>query len=70
MQTRKGVGADDRMGLKAAALAVGIPYPTLYLWAVSGRIPAEKIAGRYVVTRRDAEVAGATRRERRGGNAA
>lgn len=41
------------LDLQAAADALGVHYQTAYRWVRSGRLPAQRIAGKYVVDRTD-----------------
>ncbi len=41
------------VSLPEAAKTLGISRATAYTWALAGRIPAQLIAGRYAVRRRD-----------------
>src|SRR5262245_26476886 len=58
------------IGLGRAALVSGVPYPTLYLWAQSGRLPCQRIDGRYFTTRQEAEAAQGLYRRPKGDTAA
>lgn len=50
------------MELQQAADALGVHYQTAYRWIRSGRLPAQLVANRYVVSRRDLEAVAASRR--------
>ncbi len=54
--------ADEELTLAAAAAELGVHYQTAYRWVRSGRLPAQLVAGEYVVTRGDVEAADADRR--------
>jgi methanogenic corrinoid protein MtbC1 len=43
----------DPLDLRAAAAELGVHYQTAYGWVRSGRLPAELVAGRYMVARAD-----------------
>ena len=44
---------DDRLPLRAAADVLGVHYQTAYRWVRTGRLPAQLVAGRYVIERSD-----------------
>lgn len=44
---------DEVLSMPQAARELGVSRYTAYVWAVSGRLPAREIAGRYVVRRVD-----------------
>jgi hypothetical protein len=46
---------DDALSIPQAARVIGVSRHTAYIWALSGRLPARQLAGRYVVRREDAE---------------
>lgn len=48
---------DDRIDLQSAALELGVHYQTAYRWVRNGRLQAELIDGRYLVTRDDVAAA-------------
>lgn len=54
--------SNEFVGLKEAALALGISRASAYTWALAGRLPAKRVVGRYLVRRRDLDEA--VRRER------
>jgi len=43
----------DQIDLQTAALELGVHYQTAYRWVRSGRLPAELVDGRYMVSRHD-----------------
>lgn len=47
--------ADDRLPLQAAADALGVHYQTAYRWVRTGRLPAQLVAGKYVIERSDVD---------------
>lgn len=44
---------DELLALRAAAREIRMSANTLYAWAIRGRIPARKVAGRFVIRRGD-----------------
>lgn len=46
---------DDTLSLPEVARLLNVSRHTAYIWALSGRLPARRFAGRYVVKRQDAE---------------
>ena len=54
---------EELVTLPRAAKEIGISRASAYTWALAGRIPARRIAGRYVITR--AELKAVVARERR-----
>ena len=48
--------ADDRLPLQDAADALGVHYQTAYRWVRTGRLPAQLVAGKYVIDRHDLDV--------------
>jgi len=47
----KAVIDEDQLDLQSAALELGVHYQTAYRWVRSGRLPAEVIDSRYIVSR-------------------
>ncbi|MGY9023882.1 MAG: helix-turn-helix domain-containing protein, partial [Candidatus Nanopelagicales bacterium] len=41
---------DERLDLQSAADQLGVHYQTAYRWVRSGRLPAEMVDGRYLVS--------------------
>jgi hypothetical protein len=46
---------DDVITLAQAARIVGRSHGTAWAWAIRGKLPAQEIAGRFLVRRSDAE---------------
>ena len=53
--------SDDQIDLQTAALELGVHYQTAYRWVRSGRLAAELVDGRYMVSRGDLAEAAAAR---------
>lgn len=45
----------DAIGLGTAQAIIGCSRGAVYIWALSGRLKAKKVDGRYLTTRREAE---------------
>ena len=56
------VAPEGQLELQEAADALGVHYQTAYRWVRSGRLPAQVVAGRYRVARRDLVQVDAQRR--------
>ena len=52
----------DQLALREAAALLGVHYQTAYRWVRSGRLPAQLIDTRYVVSRQDLDAVDARRR--------
>lgn len=55
-------GADDTLELQGAADALGVHYQTAYRWVRSGKLPAQLIGNKYLVSRHDLDTLEAGRR--------
>ena len=53
---------DDHLELQAAADELGVHYQTAYRWVRSGRLPSQRVDGRYLVARTDIEAVDAKRK--------
>jgi excisionase family DNA binding protein len=54
--------SDDQLELQEAADLLGVHYQTAYRWVRSGRLPAQMVGNKYVLSRRDVDAVEASRR--------
>lgn len=53
MHEQRKVNGEEEVSLPEAALEIGVTRQTGYIWALTGRMKARKLAGRYVVTQNE-----------------
>jgi excisionase family DNA binding protein len=55
-------GDEDQLELQEAADSLGVHYQTAYRWVRSGRLPAQLVGNKYVLSRQDVDAVEASRR--------